>query len=106
MASRVLQRWLASRKGAVNRVLILSRYLGHGHVDDTYWYLTALPQLLADAAKRIVVSEHEDALRRSDFGDEEAGIGKNPTAPCGKLQVPAKRRRPLLPRQPVVMESS
>lgn len=61
MASRVLQRWLASRKGAVNRVLILSRYLGHGHVDDTYWYLTALPQLLADAAKRIVVSEYEDS---------------------------------------------
>jgi len=61
MASRVLQRWLASRKGAVNRVLILSRYLGHGHVEDTYWYLSALPQLLADAAQRIVVSDHEDS---------------------------------------------
>jgi integrase len=59
MASMVLQRWLASRKGAVNRVLILSRYLGHGHVEDTYWYLTALPQLLADAGNRIAVSEHE-----------------------------------------------
>jgi integrase len=57
MASRVLQRWLASRKGAVNRVLILSRYLGHGHVEDTYWYLTALPQLLTDAGNRIAVSE-------------------------------------------------
>lgn len=55
MASRVLQRWLTSRKGAVNRVLILSRYLGHGHVEDTYWYLTALPQLLAEAGKRIAV---------------------------------------------------
>jgi integrase len=60
MASRVLQRWLTSRKGAINRVLILSRYLGHGHVEDTYWYLTALPQLLADAAKLIALSEHED----------------------------------------------
>ena len=59
MASMVLQRWLASRKGAVNRVLILSRYLGHGHVEDTYWYLTALPQLLADAGNRIAVTEHE-----------------------------------------------
>ncbi len=59
MASMVLQRWLASRKGAVNRVLILSRYLGHGHVEDTYWYLTALPHLLADAGNRIAVSEHE-----------------------------------------------
>lgn len=53
MASRVLQQWLTSRKGAMNRVLILSRYLGHGDVEDTYWYFTALPQLLADAAKRI-----------------------------------------------------
>ena len=61
MASRVLQRWLASPKGAFNRVLILSRYLGHGHVEDTYWYLTALPQLLADAANRIAVSAHEDS---------------------------------------------
>jgi integrase len=61
MASRVLQRWLTSRKGAVNRVLILSRYLGHGHVEDTDWYLTALPQLLAEAAQRIAVSDHEDS---------------------------------------------
>ena len=61
MASMVLQRWLASPKGAFNRVLILSRYLGHGHVEDTYWYLTALPQLLADAGMRIAVSEHEDS---------------------------------------------
>jgi integrase len=56
MASMVLQRWLASRKGAVNRVLILSRYLGHGHVEDTYWYLTALPTLLADAGERIALT--------------------------------------------------
>jgi integrase len=61
MASRVLQRWLANRKGAVNRVLILSRFLGHAHVEDTYWYLTALPQLLADAGNRIAVTDHEDS---------------------------------------------
>ena len=57
----VLERWLASRKGAVNRVLILSHYLGHGHVEDTYWHLTALLQLLADAGNRIAVSEHENS---------------------------------------------
>ena len=61
MASMVLQRWLASPKGAFNRVLVLSRYLGHGHVEDTYRYLTALPQLLAEAANRIAVKEHEDS---------------------------------------------
>jgi integrase len=61
MASWVLQRWLASRQGAVNRVLILSRYLGHGRVEDTYWYLTALPQLLAQAAERFEPPAHEKA---------------------------------------------
>lgn len=60
MASQVLQRWQCSQKGATNRILILSRYLGHSHVEDTYWYLTALPQLLADAAQRFVLDEPED----------------------------------------------
>lgn len=60
MASQVLQRWQSSRKGAPNRILILSRYLGHSHVEDTYWYLTALPQLLADAAQRFALDERED----------------------------------------------
>src|SRR5207249_4026656 len=36
MASRVLQRWLRSRGGAANRILILSRYLGHRNVEATY----------------------------------------------------------------------
>lgn len=57
MASQVLQRWQSSRKGAVNRILILSRFLGHSNVEDTYWYLTALPQLLAEAAQRFAVNE-------------------------------------------------
>ena len=60
MASRVLQRWQSSRKGAAHRVLVLSRYLGHSNVEDTYWYLTALPQLLADAAQRFALDEPQD----------------------------------------------
>lgn len=51
-ACRVLQRWQSSRQGAEGRALILSRYLGHRHVRDTYWYLHALPELMAGAAKR------------------------------------------------------
>lgn len=31
----------------------LSTYLGHTHVTDTYWYLTATPELLALAAQRL-----------------------------------------------------
>lgn len=57
MASRVLQRWQASPKGAANRILILARYLGHDHVEDTYWYLSALPQLLAQAAQQFALPD-------------------------------------------------
>jgi site-specific recombinase XerD len=51
-ACRVLRRWQRSKKGAVGRVAILSRYLGHQRVTDTYWYLTATPELLSEAAKQ------------------------------------------------------
>jgi integrase len=58
-ACRVLQRWQASRRGAEGRLLILSRYLGHHHLRDTYWYLHALPELLAVAGKRFERATHE-----------------------------------------------
>jgi hypothetical protein len=31
----------------------LAAYLGHAHVADTYWYLTAIPELLRLAATRL-----------------------------------------------------
>jgi integrase len=31
---------------------VLSTYVGHARVSDTYWYLTAVPELLALAAER------------------------------------------------------
>jgi integrase len=51
-ACQVLQHWQTTRQGADNRILILSRYLGHRHVRDTYWYLHAVPKLMAVAGKR------------------------------------------------------
>ena len=33
-------------------MLSLSTYVGHAHVTDTYWYLQAVPELMAAAAKR------------------------------------------------------
>jgi integrase len=60
LASTVLQRAVASRKGVANRVLILSRFLGHSHVEHTYWYLSALPQLLAQAAQRFALKDDEN----------------------------------------------
>ncbi len=58
-ACRVLQRWQLSRQGAQNRVLILSRYLGHRHIRHTYWYFHALPELMANAGKRFESQTHE-----------------------------------------------
>jgi len=52
MASRVLQRWQTRRGGDVDHVLLLSRFLGHSHLRHTYWYFSALPQLLRVAAQR------------------------------------------------------
>jgi hypothetical protein len=38
-------------RGAVARhMLALSTYLGHAHLEDTYWYLQATPALLGDIA--------------------------------------------------------
>jgi len=49
-ACRVLLRWQRSRWGVAGRVVVLSRYLGHVQVRDTYWYLSAVPELLQQAA--------------------------------------------------------
>jgi hypothetical protein len=35
-----------------DRIDWLSHYLGHERVSDTYWYLSATPELFAAAAKR------------------------------------------------------
>jgi hypothetical protein len=35
------------------RMLALSTYVGHAHVTDTYWYLSAVPELMAVAAERL-----------------------------------------------------
>ena len=60
MASQVLQRWLNHRRGDRDHMLILSRFLGHSQVKHTYWYLTALPRLLAEAAQCFAPNVHEN----------------------------------------------
>lgn len=54
-ACRVLLGWERSRRRAAGRLAILSRYLGHAHVTDTYWYLTATPGLLRQAARNFTM---------------------------------------------------
>lgn len=49
-ACRVIERWERTTRRAAGRIAVLSRYLGHARVTDTYWYLSATPDLLDAAA--------------------------------------------------------
>jgi len=52
-AIETLLRWYRHGEDAERRLPILSTYLGHAHVTDTYWYLTGTPELLGAANKRL-----------------------------------------------------
>lgn len=52
-AVRTLLGWYRAGAHVEQRLPQLSTYLGHGHVTDTYWYLSAVPELLALAAARL-----------------------------------------------------
>jgi hypothetical protein len=45
--------WYRSGADAERRLFSLSTYLGHVSPTRTYWYLTATPELLALAGKRL-----------------------------------------------------
>jgi hypothetical protein len=45
-------RWYEEGIDAHQKVAVLATYLGHTHVTETYWYLTAIPELLAVAGQR------------------------------------------------------
>ena len=45
--------WYHAGADVSTKLPILSAYLGHAHPASTYWYLSAEPDLLALAAKRL-----------------------------------------------------
>jgi integrase/recombinase XerD len=45
--------WLRDGGSVAERLPLLSAYLGHADPADTYWYLQASPELLAEAARRL-----------------------------------------------------
>lgn len=52
-AVQTLLSWYRSRQDVELQLPVLSTYLGHGCVRDTYWYLSACPELMEHAAKRL-----------------------------------------------------
>ena len=51
-AVETLVRWYRSGQDVERRLPILTTFLGHVHVADTYWYLSACPELMGLAVKR------------------------------------------------------
>jgi len=53
MAVQVLTRWYQAGEDPERRLPVLSTYLGHVCVANTYWYLSAWPELMAQAMARL-----------------------------------------------------
>jgi integrase/recombinase XerD len=52
-AAKTLWRWYRTGEDPERRLPVLSAYLGHVHVSDTYWYLSAWPELMREAMRRL-----------------------------------------------------
>jgi integrase len=52
-AIRTLLGWYQEGMDVEQRLPVLSTYLGHTCVRDTYWYLSACPELMQEAAQRL-----------------------------------------------------
>jgi integrase/recombinase XerD len=52
-AIQTLLNWYRSGEDVERRISVLSTYLGHVHVADTYWYLTGCPELMGWAVQRL-----------------------------------------------------
>src|SRR5205807_4976242 len=59
-AIRTLLDWYREGKNVEQQLPVLSTYLGHACVRDTYWYLSACPELMEEAARRL---DRGDAMK-------------------------------------------
>lgn len=51
-ATTWIAEWSRSRAPVAHHLLLLSRYLGHRHFTDTFWYVSSDPKSLADVSAR------------------------------------------------------
>ena len=56
-AARTLIHWYRAGLDVERELPKLATYLGHVHVNDTYWYLEAVPELLQLATDRLIQRE-------------------------------------------------
>ena len=57
LAITTLTKWHRRGVDVERHLLELSTFLGHAHITDTQWYLTATPELLRYALRRVELSE-------------------------------------------------
>jgi len=55
---RTLLGWYQSGEPVGPKLWLLSTYLGHRHVADTYWYLSAVPQLMQLCQERFATTQN------------------------------------------------
>ncbi|WP_244607800.1 hypothetical protein [Bradyrhizobium vignae] len=67
-AIRTLLDWYREGKDVEQQLPALSTYLGHACVRDSYWYLSACPELMEEPAAQASASsaEHTDRPSRPD----------------------------------------
>jgi integrase len=58
-ASQTLVDWYRAGINVEREIHKLSTYLGHTHVNDTYWYLEAVPELLEMATQKFIEERKE-----------------------------------------------
>ena len=63
-AAQTLVDWYRAGINVEREIHKLSTYLGHAHVNDTYWYLEAVPELLELATQRLM-------QERKEAGDDD-----------------------------------
>jgi integrase/recombinase XerD len=56
-AVKTLLRWYQTGVDVERHIPELATYLGHAHVNDTYWYISAVPELLSLATMRLDTME-------------------------------------------------
>jgi integrase len=56
-AVKTLLNWYRTGADVDQLMPVLTTYLGHGHLADTYWYISATPELLAQATRRLEESK-------------------------------------------------
>lgn len=70
-AVTTLLNWYRQGEDIGNKVASLTTYLGHVEVSATYWYISAVPELLAAAGSRFEAYLLESASREREHGHKD-----------------------------------